>query len=226
MKGRWLRNAGTFNNVYMAHWSFLDLPQPLRIKNCVYVHNSRFVPHKFSHHPLTLSSSCISSSFFCCERKRCEEWVLWGWVVNEWERESKKWENAATRRNIQNNVYFNVLCFTAYVSSLFLPFSSLTYSLTSMTKEWDVHKGQIGDTFFPSDRRNVSIWQGRVMCCLAWKLSSSSTDSSKERRFVPMPSIHSQHSFSAFFTTEKYTFSYMKVKGFKRSKCNFFSHFF
>jgi hypothetical protein len=32
--------AGTFNNVYMAHWSCLDLPQPLRIKSSVYVHNS------------------------------------------------------------------------------------------------------------------------------------------------------------------------------------------
>lgn len=32
-------NAGTFNNVYMAHWSCLDLPQPyLRIKSSVFMY--------------------------------------------------------------------------------------------------------------------------------------------------------------------------------------------
>lgn len=159
----------------------LDLPQPLRIKNSVYVHNSRSYHTNFL--PLIPSHSYNFprfSHFAWCEMR--EDWS-WGWVENE-RMEGKKWENAATR-NIQNNVYFNVFC---------LPMSpcSLTLSLTfSMTKEWDVHKGQIGDTFFSGCccccRWNVSIWQGRVMCCLAWK-STTQDD-------APLPSIHSQNSF-------------------------------
>lgn len=141
-------------------------------------------------------------------------------------------EKAKSEKMRQQGGIYKIMYILMFFASLpmsphffFLFPLSLTHLLQWLRNEMYI-RDKLVIRFFPSDRRNVSIWQGRVMCCLAWKLSSSSTDSSKERRFVPMPSIHSQHSFSAFFTTEKYTFSYMKVKGFKRSKCNFFSHFF
>lgn len=101
----------------------LDLPQPLRIKNSVYVHNSRSYHTNFL--PLIPSHSYNFprfSHFAWCEMR--EDWS-WGWVENE-RMEGKKWENAATR-NIQNNVYFNVFC---------LPMSPCSLTLSLSLSQW------------------------------------------------------------------------------------------
>lgn len=127
-------------------------------------------------HSITLLQ--FSSLFaFCLVRDAKTE--VRGWVENE-RMEGKKWENAATQ-GIYKIMYI-LMCSACLCLHAF----SLT---SSMTKEWDVHKGQIGDTFFSGCccRWNVSIWQGRVMCCLAWK-STTQDD-------APLPSIHSQNSF-------------------------------
>lgn len=143
----------------------------LRIKNSVYVHNSPSYHTNFLPSPSHSPSRSISHQFFSyfafCWCERCEEYIFlaegWGRECERRGKEEKeKWENAATR-NIQNNVYFNVLRLP--MSPCFL---SLTHSLAaSVWLRHDVYKGQLVIRFCST----VEMWvYGKdALCCLARK---------------------------------------------------------